>query len=208
MLQAPELKMNAQKPVGAPLASGPGLGQGSAMEQATLGATMTVKGELSGAQALYIDGRVEGSIHFPDHRVTIGRSAVVLANIAAKEVVINGTVTGNVDCSERVDIRSDGVFTGELITRRISIDEGAMVKGTVEVCKFGKTEGAGIEAKTEKPAKAAAVAASPIPSMPVPPPPVASEATKQPEAASTPNKGAFRVTGSSVLYEEHKAGSH
>jgi cytoskeletal protein CcmA (bactofilin family) len=203
MLQAPELKMNAQKPVGAPLASGPGLGQGSAMEQATLGATMTVKGELSGAQALYIDGRVEGSIHFPDHRVTIGRSAVVLANIAAKEVVISGTVTGNVDCSERVDIRSDGVFTGELITRRISIDEGAMVKGTVEVCKFGKTESAGIEAKTEKPAKVAA-AASPIPSMPVPRPPVALEPT---EAASTTNKGAFRVTGSSVLYEEHKAGS-
>ena len=92
-----------------------------------------IKGELSGAEALYIDGRVEGKISLPDNRVTIGRNGSVQANITAREVVVMGKVSGNIECSDRVDIRSEGSVTGDVSTIRISVEDGAILKGGVEV---------------------------------------------------------------------------
>jgi cytoskeletal protein CcmA (bactofilin family) len=103
------------------------------MDQATIGRSLVIKGEIIGSEALFIDGRVEGSINFPDNRVTVGRNGIVAANITAKEIVIMGKVQGNVECADRLDIRSEGVLTGDVITHRISVEEGAMIKGGVEV---------------------------------------------------------------------------
>jgi cytoskeletal protein CcmA (bactofilin family) len=103
------------------------------MEQATIGRSLVIKGQVSGAEALYIDGRVEGTISFPDSRVTIGRSGNVAASIQAKELVIMGKVEGNVQCADRLDIRSEGTLTGDVITHRISVEEGAILKGGIEV---------------------------------------------------------------------------
>jgi cytoskeletal protein CcmA (bactofilin family) len=103
------------------------------LEQATIGRSLVIKGEVSGAEALYIDGRVEGTITFPESRVTIGRNGNVAANINAKELVIMGKVQGNVECADRLDIRSEGVLAGDVITHRISVEEGAILKGGVEV---------------------------------------------------------------------------
>lgn len=105
----------------------------SPIEQATIGRTLVIKGEISGSESLYIDGRVEGSITFKDHRVTVGRNGVVQANIAAREVVIMGKVTGNVECSDRVDIRSEGTLTGDVVSQRISVEDGAMLRGSVQL---------------------------------------------------------------------------
>ena len=105
----------------------------SPMDQANIGRTLVIKGEVTGAESLFIDGRVEGTIHFPDNRVTVGRNGSVAANITAKEVVIMGKVQGNVDCADRLDIRSEGQLTGDVITHRISVEEGAILKGGVEV---------------------------------------------------------------------------
>ncbi len=105
----------------------------SPVEQATIGRSLVIKGEVTGAESLFIDGRVEGSINFPDNRVTVGRNGVVAANITANEVVIMGKVQGNVDCADRLDIRSEGLLSGDVITHRISIEEGAILKGGVEV---------------------------------------------------------------------------
>ncbi len=105
----------------------------SPMDQAHIGRSLVIKGELTGAESLFIDGRVEGTINFPDNRVTVGRNGNVAANITAKEVVIMGKVQGNVDCSDRLDVRSEGVLSGDVITHRISIEEGAILKGGVEV---------------------------------------------------------------------------
>jgi cytoskeletal protein CcmA (bactofilin family) len=102
------------------------------MEQATIGRSVVIKGEVSGAESLYVDGRIEGTINF-DSRVTIGRNGVVVANIAAKEVVVMGTVTGDIHCTDRLDIRSEGSLTGDVVTPRICIEDGAVVKGAVEV---------------------------------------------------------------------------
>jgi len=123
----------------------------SSIEQATIGRSLVIKGEVSGSESIYIDGRVEGSINFGDHRVTIGRHGVVNANVTAREVVIMGKVNGNVECTDRVDIRSEGSLVGDVITQRVSVEDGALVKGAVEVRASDKKNDKAKEIKTEAP---------------------------------------------------------
>jgi cytoskeletal protein CcmA (bactofilin family) len=131
MLQSPEPKYS---PNAAPTNSyTPVKPATSPMDQANIGRSLVIKGEVTGAESLFIDGRIEGSINFPDNRVTVGRNGNVAANITAKEVVIMGKVQGNVECSDRLDIRSEGLLSGDVITHRISVEEGAILKGGVEV---------------------------------------------------------------------------
>jgi cytoskeletal protein CcmA (bactofilin family) len=131
MLQSPEPKFN---PATAPVNSyTPVKPATSPMDQANIGRSVVIKGEVSGTESLFVDGRIEGTINFPDNRVTVGRNGHVAANITAKEVVIMGKVQGNVDCTDRLDIRSEGVLAGDVITHRISVEEGAVLKGGVEV---------------------------------------------------------------------------
>jgi len=103
------------------------------VEQATIGRSLFIKGEVSGSESLYIDGRIEGSINLAGNRVTIGRNGSVAANIVAREVVIMGKVQGNIQCSDRLDIRSEGTLTGDVVTQRISVEDGAVLKGSVQV---------------------------------------------------------------------------
>jgi|SRR5208282_256209 cytoskeletal protein CcmA (bactofilin family) len=130
MLQSPEPKYS---PNAAPTNYTPVKPATSPMDQAHIGRSLVIKGEVTGAESIFIDGRVEGTISFPDNRVTVGRSGNVTANITAKEVVIMGKVHGNVDCSDRLDIRSEGLLSGDVITHRISVEEGAILKGGIEV---------------------------------------------------------------------------
>ena len=105
----------------------------SPIEQASIGRSVVIKGEVSGSESLYVDGRIEGTVTFKDHRVTVGRNGVVTANISAREVVIMGKVTGNVECSDRVDIRSEGSLTGDVVSQRISVEDGALLRGSVQL---------------------------------------------------------------------------
>ena len=106
-------------------------------EQATIGKSLIIKGEVTGSEALYIDGRVEGSINLNGNRVTVGRNGVVSANIIAREIVVIGKVRGNLTASDRVDIRSDGSLTGDVVAARISIEDGAFFKGGIDIRKTG-----------------------------------------------------------------------
>lgn len=112
----------------------------SPVEQATIGRSLVIKGEISGSESLYIDGRIEGSVNLNENRITIGRNGSVAANIAAREVVIMGKVQGNIQCSDRLDVRSEGALTGDVITPRISVEDGAMIKGSVQVRAADKNE--------------------------------------------------------------------
>jgi cytoskeletal protein CcmA (bactofilin family) len=80
---------------------------------------------------------VEGSINLSGNRVTIGRNGVVAANISAREIVVLGKVRGNLTASDRVDIRSDGSLTGDVVAARISIEDGAFFKGGIDIRKAG-----------------------------------------------------------------------
>jgi cytoskeletal protein CcmA (bactofilin family) len=113
----------------------------SSADQATIGKSLVIKGEVSGSESLYIDGRVEGSINLAGNRVTVGRNGVVSANINAREIVVLGKVRGNLTASDRVDIRSDGSLTGDVVAARISIEDGAFFKGGIDIRKGGKPNG-------------------------------------------------------------------
>ena len=126
-------------------ASVPGAPSG---DQATIGKSLVVKGELSGSESLYIDGKVEGAINLPGNRVTVGRNGQVAANINAREVVVLGKVRGNIQASDRVDIRSEGSLTGDVVAARISIEDGAFFKGGIDITKPGAAP------KTTEPATA------------------------------------------------------
>ena len=112
------------------------------MEQATIGKGLFIKGEITGSESLYIDGKVEGAINLPGNRVTIGRNGQVGANITAREVVVLGKVRGNVSASDRVDIRAEGSLNGDVAAARISIEDGAFFKGGIDIRKDGKASGA------------------------------------------------------------------
>lgn len=116
-------------------------------DQATIGKSLVIKGEVTGSESLYIDGRVEGSINLSGNRVTVGRNGVVAANINAREIVVLGKVRGNLTASDRVDIRSDGSLTGDVIAARISIEDGAFFKGGIDIRKGGQPQRANGEEK-------------------------------------------------------------
>ena len=109
-------------------------------EQATIGKSLVIKGEVTGSESLYIDGKVEGSINLPGNRVTVGRNGQVNANINAREVVVLGKVRGNLNASDRVDIRNEGSLTGDVIAQRISIEDGAFFKGGIDIRKPGQQQ--------------------------------------------------------------------
>jgi cytoskeletal protein CcmA (bactofilin family) len=106
-------------------------------EQATIGKSLVIKGEVSGSESLYIDGRVEGSINLPGNRVTVGRNGVVNANVNAREIVVIGKLKGNLTATDRVDIRNEGSLTGDVVAQRISIEDGAFFKGGIDIRKPG-----------------------------------------------------------------------
>src|SRR3982075_4719070 len=110
----------------------------STSDQATIGKSLVIKGEVTGSESLYIDGRVEGSINLSGNRVTVGRNGVVAANINAREIVVLGKVRGNLTGSDRVDIRSDGSLPGDVVAPRPSIEDGAFFKGGIDIRKAGQ----------------------------------------------------------------------
>ncbi len=111
----------------------------STSDQATIGKSLVIKGEVTGSESLYIDGRVEGSINLAGNRVTVGRNGVVNANVNAREIVVLGKVRGNLQASDRVDIRTEGSLTGDVVAQRISIEDGAFFKGGIDIRKPGQS---------------------------------------------------------------------
>ncbi len=101
-------------------------------EQATIGKGLFIKGEITGSESLYIDGKIEGTINLPGNRLTIGKNGQVNASVNAREIVVLGKVKGNVSATDRVDIRAEGSLTGDVSAARISIEDGAFFKGGID----------------------------------------------------------------------------
>src|SRR6476619_5391596 len=127
----------------------------TAGEFAHIGKSVRIKGELSGSEDIYVDGQVEGSIQVSGNSLTVGPNGRVSANVAAKNVTIGGTLDGNIQASERTELRKSAVVNGDVQTQRIAIEEGAYFKGKLEIITgAAKTGSAPV-------ASAAAAASSP-----------------------------------------------
>jgi cytoskeletal protein CcmA (bactofilin family) len=109
-------------------------------EMTFIGKSFVIKGELSCSEDLYIDGQVEGTIDPKGNRLTIGPNGRVKANVTACTVVVQGKLEGNIQASDRVDLKQSAVVMGDIATQRISIDEGAYFKGSLNVQKEAPTK--------------------------------------------------------------------
>ncbi len=102
---------------------------------ATIGISVTIKGEINGAEDLTVDGQVEGKIELPEHTLTIGPNATVMADINAKVVTVFGTVIGNVVAREKADIRKTASIEGSLACGTLAVQAGAKMNGRIETKK-------------------------------------------------------------------------
>jgi cytoskeletal protein CcmA (bactofilin family) len=132
------------------------LGSGPDRATARLGASLHVKGEISGNEDLLIDGSVEGLVQLDERKLTVGATAKVTADIIAREVVVYGTVKGNLRAKDRIEIKKDGSVNGDLTTARISIEDGAYFKGSIEIDKSAEKETGSAFARTGSAAPATA----------------------------------------------------
>lgn len=106
---------------------------------AHIGKSVLVKGQLSGSEDLYLDGQVEGSIELQNHTLVVGPNGRVRADVSAREIVIHGKVEGNIIGAERVELKRSCVLSGDIVTKRIVIEDGASFKGSVEQQTESKT---------------------------------------------------------------------
>lgn len=107
---------------------------------AHIGKSVSIKGELSGSEDIYIDGHVEGSVQLGEGNLTVGPNGRVHANIVARNVTIGGNLDGNIQASERTELRKTAVVNGDVQTRRIAIEEGAFFKGKLEILMGSKAQ--------------------------------------------------------------------
>jgi len=105
-----------------------------------LGSSLHLKGEISGNEDLDIDGTVEGLVHLDERKLTVGATAKLTADIIAGEVIVHGTVQGNVRGKGKIEIKKDGSVNGDLTTAQIIIEDGAYFKGSIEIEKSAEKE--------------------------------------------------------------------
>lgn len=120
---------------------------------ATIGKSVLIKGQILSKEDLVIDGNVEGTVEAQENRITIGPNGRVVANVKARDVVVLGQLKGNIEASGRVDIRKGANLVGDIRYAKISIEEGADLRGSLEMIRT--------EAKPE-PAKVSETAPKPV----------------------------------------------
>jgi cytoskeletal protein CcmA (bactofilin family) len=102
---------------------------------ATIGKAVKVVGQIFSREDLYIDGEVEGTVEALEHKLTIGPNGTVRATIKAREVVALGSIHGNVEATDKIEIRKDAKLIGDIRMARIIIEDGAYFKGMSEIVK-------------------------------------------------------------------------
>ncbi len=98
-----------------------------------IGSTVNIKGDITCDENFIIDGKVEGNVTCNSHEVTVGQSGNLKANISAKVVKIEGTVEGDISGHEKVIISKTGNVRGNIVAPRVSLEEGARFKGSIDM---------------------------------------------------------------------------
>lgn len=102
---------------------------------ASIGKAVKIVGQIFSREDLYVDGDVEGTIELLEHKLTVGPNGKVQATVKAREVVALGTIQGNVEAHDRLEIRKDAKLVGDIRTARIIIEDGAYFKGSIDIVK-------------------------------------------------------------------------
>jgi len=126
---------------------------------ASIGKSVTIKGQIFSREDLVVDGEIEGAIELNDHRLTVGPNGRVRAGIKAREIVVLGTIDGNVEALDKIDIRKDAKLVGDIKTARIIIEDGAYFKGSIDIVKNEQPK----PAQPRPQATAATAAYAPVP---------------------------------------------
>jgi len=105
----------------------------TARNLATLGPGLTVKGQISGEEDLQIDGKVEGPISLKGQRLTVGQNGEIVSDVHAREVIVYGKVRGNLFAEDRIEVKKDGSVIGNITGGRVLIEDGAYLKGQIEI---------------------------------------------------------------------------
>jgi cytoskeletal protein CcmA (bactofilin family) len=127
-----------------------------------LGSSLHVKGEISGNEDLDIDGAVEGLVHIDERKLTVGATAKLIADIIAGEVIVYGSVKGNVRGKGKIEIKKEGSVKGDLTTAQIIIEDGAYFKGSIEIEQSAEKEGdKNVSSRTASASGAPAASAGP-----------------------------------------------
>lgn len=128
-------------------------------ERATIGRSITIKGEVTGDEDLLIQGRVEGSVDLKQHSVTVGPEGEVKASILGRVVTVEGSVEGDVSADEQVILRSSAFVQGDIVAPRVVLEDGARFRGGVdmgEVADRSIRGGSAAAAPTKRPAETSA----------------------------------------------------
>lgn len=96
-----------------------------------IGKTVQLRGEITGSEELYVDGKIEGVIRLPESRLVIGANAEVQAELYVQDLVVLGQQTGPVTAKGRVEIRQSARMMGDITAARLSIEESASFSGRV-----------------------------------------------------------------------------
>ena len=102
-------------------------------ERAIIGASIVIKGEVSGEEDLLIQGQVEGRVELKQHNVTIGKNGRVKADVLGKIISVEGEVRGNIYGEEKIVIRASGVLHGNIAAPKVTLEEGAKFKGSIDM---------------------------------------------------------------------------
>jgi cytoskeletal protein CcmA (bactofilin family) len=102
---------------------------------AIIGKSVVLKGQIYGREDVTIDGEVEGTVELQEHRLTVGPNGKVVATIKAREIVVLGTVHGDIETREKIEIRKDAKVVGDIRTARIVIEDGAYFKGSIDIVR-------------------------------------------------------------------------
>jgi cytoskeletal protein CcmA (bactofilin family) len=126
----------------------------------TIASGLKISGEISGTSDLYIDGETQGKIRLANARVTVGPNGRVQADIEAREIIIEGSVQGNLKAGERLHLGASSKVQGSILTPRIAIEDGARLRSKVEMVRTGGSQaGASAESATQS-SKAKVMSAS------------------------------------------------
>jgi cytoskeletal protein CcmA (bactofilin family) len=104
-----------------------------------IGKGLRIKGEVFGNVDLLVEGSVEGPIRLADHKLTVGPNGHLNSDVVAREIIVHGSVKGNLRASERIEIVKNGSVVGDLTTARILIEDGAAFKGSIEIDREAAT---------------------------------------------------------------------